>query len=195
MILNVSRVRASGLREREPKQDHYRFQRTETTMDDNDRAALAAHNQRVRALADAMPAGPLADAVCAIGYRADKHTGEVSGYSVPTMARLSQGQPWKISGRELDRAIRTLAEAGVIKITHPPAKDGKRQANVYVIDYEWRDTERVSEVWDMGRRGRRGSGNGQRARSPMVPAAPRVIFLSQMAQPRPMMRRQGWRQS
>jgi len=120
-----------------------------------DSAALAAHNERVRALADVMPAGALTHAVCAIGYRADKHTGITSGYSIPTMARLSQGQPWEISPRELDRAIRVLAPAGVIEIRRPPAKDGKRQANDYEPDYGYKDRERLSEAWEMGKRQRR----------------------------------------
>ena len=102
-----------------------------------------------------MPPGPLAHAICAIGYPGDKYTGITSGYSVATLARLSQGQPWQISGRELDRAIRTLAPAGVIKVTHPPAKGGRKQANDYEPDYGYTDTERITEAWDMGRRGRR----------------------------------------
>jgi hypothetical protein len=132
-------------------------------------AALDAHNARVKALAGIMPPGPLNHAVCVIGYRADKHTGITAGYSIPTMARLSKGKPWEISARELDRGIRTLAQAGVIKITHPPARDGKRQANSYMIDYEWRDTERIAEAWEMGRRERRRKrqqANGVQNRTP-----------------------------
>jgi hypothetical protein len=82
-------------------------------MTPEDMAALAAHNERVRALAGRMPARALASAVCAIGYRADKATGITAGYSVATMVKLSRGKPWAISVRSLNRAISVLTAASL----------------------------------------------------------------------------------
>jgi hypothetical protein len=122
---------------------------------------LTEHNERVRALAARMPPGPLSRAVCAIGYRADKHTGITSGYSVATMAKESRkpqnlNGAYGISRATLRRAIEALAEAVVIEIraTVRGPDDGWKQANTYLLDYSYTDTGRVSEVW-MGRRQRR----------------------------------------
>jgi hypothetical protein len=115
-------------------------------MNEEERTALAAHDTRVKALADRMPAGALSHAICAIGYWADKDTGITSGYSVETMANESRGFAWAISPRQLKRAITARSAAGVIKVQQAPVKDGRKQANSYVIDYGYTDTGRVGEV-------------------------------------------------
>lgn len=119
---------------------------------------LREHNARVRVLADRMPADMLSRAVCAIGYRANAETGITSGFSVQTLANESRkhlGGSYAISARQLNRAIQTLHSAGVIRVQHSPPKEGKRQPNVYHIDYGYADIDKLTEAHDMGKRQRR----------------------------------------
>jgi hypothetical protein len=119
---------------------------------------LTEHNQRVHALADKMPADMLARAVCAIGYRASSETGITSGFSVATLASQSRkqlGGSYAISARQLNRAILILKSAGVIRVKHPPAVAGRKQPNVYHLDYGYTDISRLTEVYEMGKRQRR----------------------------------------
>jgi hypothetical protein len=116
-------------------------------MTPEERAALAAHNERARALAARMPAGALASAVCAIGYCADKATGITAEYSVAIMAKLSRGKPWAISVRSLNCAISVLTAAGVIAVNHDRDTTGRIQPNRYAIDYAYADTGRIGEAW------------------------------------------------
>jgi hypothetical protein len=64
---------------------------------------------------------------------------------------------YAISESTLRRAIKALTEAGVIKIraTVRGPDDGWKQANDYVIDYDYTDRERIMEAWEMGKRERR----------------------------------------
>jgi len=119
---------------------------------------LREHNTRVRILADRMPADMLSRAVCAIGYRANAETGITSGFSVQTLANESRkhvGGSYAISPRQLKRAISILESAEVIRVLHSPARDGRRQPNVYHIDYGYADAGRLTEAYEMGKRQRR----------------------------------------
>jgi hypothetical protein len=110
-------------------------------------AALAAHNERVRALAARMPSGQLSRAICTIGYHADKVTGITAKYSVATMAKRSQRKPWAISVRSLNRAISVLTAAGVIAVNNDRDATGRIPANRYAIDYGYTDADRIGEAW------------------------------------------------
>ena len=109
------------------------------------------HNARVRALAERMPDENTRKAVLAIGYTADFGSGTASGFSTARLASMTYGPKRakrdRISDRSIKRALRALADMGVLKIVHPPANGGKRQPNIYHLDYEWSG--------DMGKRQRR----------------------------------------
>ncbi len=130
-------------------------------MTPEERAVADAHNAKVKALADRMPARALNHAVCAIGYRANWHTGITSNFTIPRLAHESRKQSnlngiYAIGKSRLADAIATLSAAGVIEVRHGQLRNGKRQASSYVIDYGYTDTERIAEVWEtVGRRQRR----------------------------------------
>jgi hypothetical protein len=137
-------------------------------MTPEETAALAAHNERVRALAGKMPVKALASAICAIGYRADKATGITAGYSVATMARLSRGKPWAISVRTLKRAIPVLTAAEVIAVRQARDDTGRVKPNVYALSYSYTDAERVSEAW--------ATANNERRKERLSPSVCRVCL-------------------
>ena len=117
-------------------------------MNDRDRAALAAHNARVRALAGRMPSRRLHNAVCAIGYRAAWDTGVTAGWTVRELAKRSQRYKYAITARTLERAIGELCDISVLSVKHTHRYSGAvgqvvRGPSQYTLYYEW-----LYDPWD-----------------------------------------------
>jgi hypothetical protein len=113
------------------------------------------HNQRVRQLAERMPTPTLANAIRAIGYRADWQTGITSGWTGEELAKQSRKQldgRYALSERSLWRALRIFRDNGVVTVTARKVRgDGKihNGRSDYALNLDWQGT------LEMGRRSRR----------------------------------------
>jgi hypothetical protein len=122
----------------------------------------ADHNAKVRAFAERMPTGPLANAIRAIGYRAGWKTGITNGFTVAKLAELSgelADGAYKISRPVLADAIAVLRDNNVLAVMagKEQAEDGtwQNKRNRYAINYGWQgDTGKLRSDL-MGKRQRR----------------------------------------
>ena len=96
------------------------------------------HDARVRALADRMPDELTRKTILAVGYRADFCSGDITGFSVETIAKMTnrRRKQDRISTAHLKRGITAAIALGVVEKFRTPTVSGKRQPNAYRLDYD-----------------------------------------------------------